>query len=245
VAELVLDRLRELQQADKELRRLEDQKTGYDRKAKVRADQIVRQEQAIELLRQQHREVRKHTDQKELEVRQKRADIERLKQQQMQVKDNRQYAILQNEIKFLELAIGKLEDEILADLEDVEAADKEVKEAQAQLARSRQELEALHKEIESRKDELDAEIAKCHAQREELAKALPPKVVDQFNRIADRLQGEALAPVIRDEDEDEAAFMCGGCNMGLTQNTYVRLAGRSEDLVTCPNCTRILYLEEP
>jgi len=244
VAELVLDKLRELQQADKQLRRLEEQKTGHDRKLKVRADQIARQEQSIDALKDKHRNTRKTVDQKELEVKQKRVDIERLKGQQMQVKDNRQFSILQNEIKFLELAIGKLEDEILADLGDVEAADGEVKEAQALIARSRVELEALRQEIESRKDALDAEIAKCRAQRDQIAKMLPQKAVDQFERIADRLRGEALAPVLRDEDEDDAAFMCGGCNMGLTENTYVRLAGRSDDLVTCPNCTRILYLEE-
>ena len=244
MAELVLDKLRELQQADKQLRRLEEQKTGHDRKVKVRADQITRQEQSIDALKDKHRNTRKTVDGKELEVKQKRADIERLKSQQMQVKDNRQFSILQNEIKFLELAIGKLEDEILADMDDVEAADKDVKEAQAQVARARVELEALRAEIESKKDEVDADIAKCRAQREDIARTLPQKVVDQFTRIADRLRGEALASVIRDEEDDESGFMCGGCNMGLTQNTYVRLAGHSDDLVTCPNCTRILYLEE-
>ena len=30
--------------------------------------------------------------------------------------------------------------------------------------------------------------------------------------------------------------------MSLTQNTYVILAGHSDNLVACPNCTRILYL---
>jgi len=244
VAELVLDKLRELQQADLELRRLEQHKASHDRVVRVRAEQIVKHKEQIDALRAKQKQIRMSADRKELEVKQKRADIERLKAQQMQVKDNRQFSILQNEIKFLELAIGKLEDEILADMGDVEAADKEVKDAQAQVARARLELEALRAEIESKKDEVDADIAKCRAQREEIAKTLPQKVVDQFTRIADRLRGEALASVIRDEDDDESGFMCGGCNMGLTENTYVRLAGRSDDLVTCPNCTRILYLEE-
>lgn len=244
MAELVLDRLRELQQADKGLRRLEGLKAGHDRKVRVRAEQIIRQEEGIETLRLKHRDARKATDQKELDVRQKRSEIDRLKTQQMQVKDNRQYAILQNEIKFAELAIGKLEDEILADMEDVEAADAEIVEAKAALARSQQELEDLRKEIAAKKDGLDAEIARCRAEREEVAKSLPDKVVDQFNRIADRLDGEALAPVLRDDEEGDSVFICGGCNMSLTENTYVRLAGRHEDLVTCPNCTRILYLED-
>lgn len=243
MAVLVLDRLRELQQADLGLRRLEGMKAEQDRRARLRADQIARQEEAIEALRGKHRNARKATDQKELDVRQKRAEIDRLKTQQMQVKDNRQYAILQNEIKFAELAIAKLEDEILTDMEDVESAEAEMGEAKTALARSRHELEELRKEIAAKKDGLDAEVARCRAERDQIARSLPPVVVDQFARIADKLDGEALAPVLRDE-EDDTGFICGGCNMSLTENTYVRLAGRSEDLVACPNCTRILYLED-
>jgi len=244
VATLVLDKLRELQRADTDLRQLESQKAEFDRKVKVRTDQLARQEEGIEALRGKHRDARKVIDQKELDVRQKKSEIERLKGQQLQVKDNKQFAILQNEVKFAELAIAKFEDEILSGMEDVEAADAEVAKAKDALARSREDLEALRREIAAMQDGLDAEIARCRAAREEVARSLPPQVVEQFNRIADRLDGEALAPVIRDDEEDEVVFVCGGCHMSITQNTYVRLAGRSEDLATCPNCTRILYLED-
>ncbi len=87
------------------------------------AEQIARQKQEIEALRQKHKQARMAADKKELEVRQKRAEIEKLRDQQMQVKDNRQFSALQNEIKFAELAIGKFEDEILADMGDLEAVD--------------------------------------------------------------------------------------------------------------------------
>jgi len=246
VAEMVLDRLRELQEADLELRRLEQKKAFHDRAAKVRANQISKQQEHIEALKAAHRQARMASDRKELEVRQKRADIERLRRQQMQIKDNRQYQILQNEIRFAELAISKIEDEILTDYGEIEAVATKVKEAEADLARLRQELEAVQKEIATRKSEVDAEIAAQRAKREAIAETLPRQVVAQFNRIADHLDGEALAPLTRDvdEDEDEGVFVCSGCHMSVTQNTYVRLAGRSEDLVTCPNCTRILYLED-
>ena len=247
MAEMVLDRLRDLQEADLELRRLEQKKASHDRGARVRADQIKKYEEHIEALKAEQRQARMAADKKELEVRQKRADIERLRRQQMQIKDNRQYQVLQNEIRFAELAISKIEDEILTDYGEFETIVGKMKESEQELAKLRRDLEAVRTEIEARKSEVDAEIAAQQARRDEIAKALPPAVVDQFNRIADRLDGEALAPVIRDEEEDEegGVFICGGCHMSVTQNTYVRLAGRSEDLVICPNCTRILYLENP
>jgi len=246
VAEMVLDRLRELQAADLELRRLEQKKASHDRSVRIRGDQIRKHQEEIDALKAKHKQARMGVDRKELEVRQKRADIERLRGQQMQVKDNRQFSILQNEIKFAELAISKIEDEILADMADLEATTAEVRKAEEELARHNRDLGVLRKEIEARKGEVDAEIAAGRAKRDEVARTLPTRAVDQFNRIAERLEGEALAPVLRDEeDEDGGMYICGGCHMSVTANTYVRLAGRSEDLVTCPNCTRILFLEEP
>ena len=78
-----------------------------------------------------------------------------------------------------------------------------------------------------------------------MASHLPPKIVEQFRRIADRFEGEALAPVLREEGGGD--FVCGGCHMTVTQNTYVLLAGAgstAENLLTCPSCQRILYLPD-
>jgi uncharacterized protein len=242
---MVLDRLRELQLADLDLRRLEQKKASHDRAAKVRADQIRKHQEVIDALKAKHKQARMGIDKKELDVRQKRADIERLKGQQTQVKDNRQFSVLQNEIKFAELAITKFEDEILGDMTDLEGVNSEVRKAEEEFAKMNRELEGLKREIETRKGEVDAEIVARRAKRDEVAKTLPLKAVDQFNRIAERLDGEALAPVLRDEeDEDGGMYICGGCHMSVTANTYVRLAGRGDDIVTCPNCTRILYLAE-
>ncbi len=241
--QLVLDTLRELQQADQELRRLEAEKAAHDRTVRVRAAQIEKMEAELEALRKRRQAARARADQKELEVRGKQDQIERLKGQQLQVRDNRQYAALQNEIKFAELAISKLEDEILNDYEDLEAITAELAEAEEALQRSRRDLEALRQEIGQHKDEVDARIEVCRKRRRDIQRELPREVVDRFNRIADRLDGEALARVVR--DEEEGTFSCGGCNMGITQNSYVLLMGRSEDLVTCPNCSRILYVDEP
>jgi predicted nucleic acid-binding Zn-ribbon protein len=161
VADSVLEKLRELQDVELQLRRLENSKSSHDRAAKVRLEQIEKQKEHIESLRNEHRQARMAADKKELEVRQKRVEIEDVRRK-----------------------------------------------------------------------------------RDAAAKTLPPKVVDLFNRIAERLDGEALAEVIRDEDDEDGAYVCGGCHMSVTQNTYVLLASRNESLCTCPNCTRILYLKK-
>jgi hypothetical protein len=246
VAQTLLDTLRELQKADQRLRALQQQKAAHDRSAKVQAQQIRKHQEAIEACRDREKAARRAADAKELEVRSKREEIERLRQQQMRVKDNRQYQALQNEIKFAELAISKIEDDILNDYAEIEDIQNETQQAEQELAAEQQRLDAFREKVESRKAEVDADIEACRRHREEVASQLPPKAVDQFQRIADRFEGEALAPVLREEGGGD--FVCGGCHMTVTQNTYVLLAGGgSEDdaLLTCPNCQRILYLPGP
>ncbi|MFO8013017.1 MAG: C4-type zinc ribbon domain-containing protein [Phycisphaerae bacterium] len=245
MAQTLLDTLRELQEADQRLRALEQQKAAHDRSAKVQAQQIQKHQEALQACREREKAARRAADAKELEVRSKREEIERLRQQQMQVKDNRQYQALQNEIKFAELAITKIEDDILNDYAEIEEIQKETQRAEQELAAEQQRLDAFRQKVESKKAEVDEEIEACRRHRQEVADGLPPKVVDQFQRIADRFEGEALAPVLREEGGGD--FVCGGCHMTVTQNTYVLLAGRGnaeDDLLTCPNCQRILYLED-
>ena len=243
MAELVLDKLRELQQAELELRRLEGRKNAQDRAAKIRLEQIQKHNELIESLRGKQKQTRMSADRKELDVRAKRADIVKLRGQQMLVKDNRQFTALQNEIKFAELTISKLEDEILADMGDFDAVDQEVRKAQEELKRLEADLSNVRKEIEARKDAISAEIAQRRQARDDIAKVLPAKVVELFTRICERHNGDALAPVVRDEDDDEGGYVCGGCHMNITPNTYVRLAGRGDNLFTCQSCSRILFLE--
>jgi len=243
VDQTVLGTLRELQEADQRLRALEQRKASHDRAVKVRASQNEQHKQRIEHLHQQELEARRAADQKELEVRSKRDDIKRLQQQQMQVKDNRQFQALQNEIKFAELAITKIEDDMLGDYTEIEEAQNRVQAAKDELAGHERDLEELRRQIEEKKAEVDQEIETFRRQREAIASQLPRKVVAQFQRIADRLDGEALAPVLREEGGGD--FVCGGCHMTVTQNTYVVLAGGGSpaNLIICPNCSRILYLE--
>ncbi len=241
MAKLVIDRLRALQEADQNLRRLEAEKAAHDRSIRIRGRQIGRLREELKGLEAERKQARVHLDQKELEIREKKGQIEKLRQQQMQVKDNRQYQALQNEIKFAELSISKIEDEMLSDYEDLERIEGRIAETKEELFREEEALEAFRREMEAQKDEVDARIEQCRADRREIADALPPDAVAQFNRTADRWEGEALAKVVRDED---GGFSCAGCNMSVTQNTYVLLMGRTEDLLTCPNCSRILYVDE-
>ncbi|MHC4097936.1 MAG: C4-type zinc ribbon domain-containing protein [Planctomycetota bacterium] len=53
--------------------------------------------------------------------------------------------------------------------------------------------------------------------------------------------GEALAVVDRQQEGKTEAYTCGGCFMGITAES-VNLLMTKDDIIRCPNCTRILVL---
>jgi hypothetical protein len=69
-----------------------------------------------------------------------------------------------------------------------------------------------------------------------------PKAMAAYERLADRFEGEALAPVGK-PDRRREEYNCGSCHMGLVVDVYNRLHTR-DDLVTCPNCHRLLYIPD-
>jgi predicted nucleic acid-binding Zn-ribbon protein len=63
-----------------------------------------------------------------------------------------------------------------------------------------------------------------------------------FKRVAETYDGEAMA-IIEEQDGKAGAYSCGGCFMGITAET-VNLLMTNDDIIRCPNCTRILVLIE-
>jgi len=78
--------------------------------------------------------------------------------------------------------------------------------------------------------------------RDAAAAALPPKVRDAFDRMADRYDGEAMAKLTR-PDRRREEYSCDACNMELAIDVYNKLHSRDE-VVFCPSCRRILYIPE-
>ena len=66
--------------------------------------------------------------------------------------------------------------------------------------------------------------------------ALPAKVLGEFNRLADRFDGEAVAALAK-PDRRREEYLCTACNMSLVVDVYNRLHSRDE-LVFCPSCQR-------
>lgn len=86
----------------------------------------------------------------------------------------------------------------------------------------------------------EAEVKEIQAQWDAMAATIPHEQLEVFKRVAETYDGEAMAAVEKQEDRNDT-YSCGGCFMGITVET-VNLLMTRDDIIRCPNCTRILVL---
>ena len=133
-----------------------------------------------------------------------------------------------------------IESQILELLKDIEADEAECLKIQEQIEQQKQALEQTRKEAEKLATKYQAEIEGIEAEWNQVAGAVPKDPLEIFRRVAETYDGEALAMIDQQGGKTEA-YTCGGCFMGITAESVNMLMTR-DDIIRCPNCTRILVL---
>ena len=101
-------------------------------------------------------------------------------------------------------------------------------------------LEQTRKESEELAAKFQVGIDRTQAEWDEVARDIPSDAVDTFNRVAETYDGQAVAQ-IEQQDNKKGLYSCGGCFMGITAES-VNMLMTKDDIIRCPNCTRILVL---
>ncbi|HWP40943.1 MAG TPA: C4-type zinc ribbon domain-containing protein [Tepidisphaeraceae bacterium] len=207
------------------------------------------QERRVNDLVEKHRlasatlmEARARAGQVELELKSREAHIEKLRLQQQQAKNNKEYQAFLVEINTEKVDKAKIEDELIKLMEQVERGQKQLAELASQLEAERSKLASLKEGISDKLAALQAEVEALRLPRDEARKAVPPKALDIYDRLAEHHDGEALAPIAKPDPRREE-YICSACNMELVTDVYNKLHARDE-LVFCPSCRRILYIPQ-
>ncbi len=161
--------------------------------------------------------------------------IEKLKDQQLQVRNNREYDALTSEIELAEKTIDEYEEEMEAFARqaeelrsELEGLDKELKVLEADL----EEQEQQYKEIlESTADE-EAELKH---EREKIIRRLESSDIEAYERIRDAKGGKAVVEVRRES--------CSGCYNVVPPQRILEIK-RDDRLFFCEHCGRILVSED-
>lgn len=171
------------------------------------------------------------------------AKIEKLRTQQSNAKNNKEYQAFLVEINTGKVDRAKVEEEALALVTKVEAQQAELVTINQQLEAEQAKLTEIKSSISEKLAALNAEIEAVRPARDAAAAEVAkqsPKALQVYERLADRYDGEAVAPINKPDPRREN-YGCTACNLELVTDIFNKLRTR-DDLVFCPNCGRILYV---
>ena len=165
-----------------------------------------------------------------------RDQLSKYKDQLMQVKTNREYQAMLQEISNTEGAISAKEDEILEHMMGMDDLEQQAEQARKQLKEKTAHVSARRQELESFVSRSEREVADFENQRNLLKKEISESLLEQYRRIASARDGVALVGVT-----DQS---CQACNVRLRPQLVTEVKA-SQSIVTCESCNRILYYAGP
>ncbi len=161
--------------------------------------------------------------------------VEKLKARTSEIKNNKEYQALLKEIETAEQENKKIEDDILVLMEKIDAAAAGITDAEKRLRDEDTALQAEQKKLEADFEKLEQELATVEQGKKEVAAHIQPAILSQYGNLLNTKGGVAIA--------EARGETCSGCYMSIPPQVFVNVK-KNENIITCPNCHRILYYKE-
>jgi hypothetical protein len=155
----------------------------------------------------------------------------------------KKYTLLktEKELKNWQIEEDLLKENITNAISEVEKCENIEVATKDKLSQLKLELQSIDLEITTAQDEVKDEITKLfedkdkfYNQRDELSRSINSGVLSFYEKIK-RWAGNTAIVSVRKQ-------ACMGCFMLLNDKTYSNVI-KSEDIITCPSCGRILYID--
>ena len=227
-----LSLLIQLQEIDTRIRSLTERKnrlpeilSSLERRRTASKEELDKTKEALQTAQK-----RKRDRDQDLEVGVQK--VEKLKARTSEIKTNKEYQALLKEIETAEQENKTIEDEILVLMEQIDAAAAAITEAETRTRNEDDAIAAEQKEHEDAFAKLEEELKAAGQRRQEAAARIEPSVLAQYQKLLVSKAGFAIA-----EARGES---CSGCYMSIPPQVFVNVK-KNESILTCPNCSRILY----
>jgi predicted nucleic acid-binding Zn-ribbon protein len=162
--------------------------------------------------------------------------ITKLRDQTLGAKTNEQYRAFQNEIEYAQKEIRKCEDRILELMSESETLDANVKKADAALKEEKSVVEGEKNRARDRTAADQKMLAEGRTLRDQALAKIAPATKATYERIRKKWNGSVIAEVVQQR--------CTSCQIVLRPQ-FVQDLRRGDQMMTCENCGRILYINPP
>lgn len=158
--------------------------------------------------------------------------IQKYEEQQMNVRNNREYDAITKEVELQQLEIQLLEKRSKESYIKIEGKNQEVADTQAELEERKKDLETKKNELDNITGESQDEVAKLHKSREKASKQIEESLLNAYNKLRVNVRnGLAVVPVKRGA--------CGGCFNVVPPQKQAEVREKKK-LIICEHCGRIL-----
>jgi predicted nucleic acid-binding Zn-ribbon protein len=238
----VLESLLALQDIELQIVDIRRQLASKERIVKRQTAKLRAAEEAAAEAREDSQRTQMEMDNVGIEVRIRKEEVAKLRDTLNSVKTNKEYAAAMSQLNTEKADLTRLEQREYELLDIVEGKKKTLVEQQEQVQDEKRRLENLQSQLGQAQESFRTRLEQLDQQRTAAAGQLDAETLDLFNRISERYDGEVMAEVVRPHPRRQE-FLCDGCNMSLAAERANALLSR-DDVITCDNCGRILYIQK-
>lgn len=149
-----------------------------------------------------------------------------------EVKTNKEYQALDNEIGFLQKKEAEIEDAILGFMLDIDRFQEELRQAQASFDAEKEKVSNRKATYEQEGRELEAAVAAQREERKRFSPDINKELMTGFQAWGKRNKS-AFVSIVKNN-------ACGGCQIAIPPQT-LKEARKFEKVVQCSSCKRIIY----
>jgi len=213
---------------DEELKLLPDDIIRMDKK-------ILTENESIELAVSEWKQLESKNNSLEKEIIEIGEKIAKSKVRQLSVKKNEEYQALENEISTLTLLQSKKEDEQIEVLVNIDDAKATAEIAQDKIALKVKDLERQKQGLEDRVAQVKIELLDLEKEIETARNQVDAEMLKTYERVKKVVARAPYLAPLKDQK-------CSGCNLRVS-NDVISTALVEQKLTQCDQCGRIVYIE--
>ncbi len=192
------------------------------KEARVRLAEVAK---SLEALTKERRD-------RERELEAHEAQVEKLRGRLSELRTNKEYQAHLFEIEMANRRKGEIEEQILLLMERIEKDQQELRQVENRVAEAERVFVQEKARLEAAAAALTSELAQLEERQQAVARRLEQTLLDRYAKLKATRKDLAVVPV--------RGGICQGCRLQLPPQLVAEVK-RSEDLVACSYCQRILY----
>jgi len=227
-----IEKLLILQDRDQVVRRLLGLLESVPKQIEVHQNEITAEKDALQDSRSKLQALEVQRNDLDMQVGSAEEQINKYKNQQLQVKKNEEFQALTHEIDGLKAKISEWEEEEIALMLEIDTEGEVFAKREGVFDDNVAKIQAQIDALEARSKELELELQGAKADFESAKAEVDSSLYTTYDRLASRMKLPVVVPI-----EQQT---CRGCHMKVSTDNSVQ-AAKGESLTTCDNCGRVIY----